>query len=209
MKRGRILAAAALLALLMSTADGMVRSAAAGREAAGEVVRLHIVAASDETEDQARKLQVRDALAQLLSPDLSVCRDKAEAEAWIAARLPEIEDCVREVLKREGAPPAVTVRLATRHFPLRRYGRLTLPAGSYTALTITLGSGRGHNWWCVMYPPLCYSGDRPEKEEEAIRFLEQRLSEETMDCLLSDGQTTFRSPLFEALQRLISRGRTQ
>ena len=125
-----------------------------------DIVRIHIRAVSDSEEDQARKLRVRDTLNAYLAPGLTACRTKAEAVAYLSGEL----DTLRALAERE-AGVSVTVTLGQEDFPERTYNGKTFPAGEYTALIVTLGEGRGHNWWCVAFPPLCY-----QKAEGAVQY---------------------------------------
>ena len=182
----------------------LVRAARSTKELSDAIIRLHIVAASDSQADQADKLLVRDGIAELARLELSACQTRQEAEQVILSRLDEIEHKAAEILAQQGRPADVTARLAQEHFPLRQYGRLTVPAGTYTALIVTIGEGEGHNWWCVMYPPLCYSGGSLQNEQEAIDFLGARLSPQTMERVLQGEETVYRFRLLEGLKSFLS-----
>ena len=182
----------------------LIRAARSTKELADTIIRLHIVAASDDEADQADKLLVRDGIAELARLELSDCQSKQEAQQTIAARLGRIEQKASEILKEQGRPSNVTVRLTQEHFPLRQYGKLTVPAGTYTALVVTIGEGEGHNWWCVMYPPLCYSGTDLQNEQEAIDFLDARLSPQTMERVLQGEETVYRFALLDGLKAFLS-----
>ena len=120
-----------------------------------DVLRMHVIANSDSDEDQALKLKVRDAVlergAELF--DGSVTAD--EAKAKIEPQKAELEAAAREVIEREGYDYPVSVNVVNEYFATRCYGDLTMPAGRYTAVKVVIGEGAGHNWWCVMFPPLC------------------------------------------------------
>ena len=116
-----------------------------------KLVRLHVVAVSDAEEEQALKLRVRDAVLAYLEPELADAHDAAAARALLEARLPQIRTAALAAAEGRG----VTVTLAREYFPTRRYEGFALPAGAYDSLRIVLGEGRGHNWWCVVFPPLC------------------------------------------------------
>ena len=135
--------AALLLALCVCFLSG-AWAADAQQELAGGMVRLHVVANSDSAADQAAKLAMRDRVLELLSPALADCADRAEAEAAIAERIPRLE-----------ALGDVAVTLDEEYYPTRRYGAFALPAGEYLSLRVVMGAGAGHNWWCVVFPPLC------------------------------------------------------
>lgn len=108
------------------------------------LVRLHIVANSDSAADQAAKLRLRDEILEILTPALSAAQSRGEVVDIIYDLLPELE-----------ALGDVRVSLARENFPTREYATFSLPAGEYLALRVVMGAGEGHNWWCVLYPPLC------------------------------------------------------
>ena len=114
------------------------------RELSDQLVRLHVVANSDSPEDQAEKLQTRDRALDILTPLLSDCDDRDEAVNIILSHREELE-----------ALGDVSVQVQREYFPTRQYSTFSLPAGEYTSLRLTLGDGAGHNWWCVVFPPLC------------------------------------------------------
>ena len=120
-----------------------------------ELVRLHVVAASDSAEDQAIKLQVRDAVLESLQASLNGVTDIGEAKAYIEANLPKIEAVANQVLAASGCGDVATVSLQIEEFAARVYDTFSLPAGLYDSLRITIGEGEGRNWWCVTFPTLC------------------------------------------------------
>lgn len=124
-------------------------------EVRGEVLRLHIPANSDSEEDQAVKLELRDFLLAEYGNELSACADLSAAEERARGLLSEIERRCTEFLHERGFNYGAKAKLVNMYFTTREYDRLILPAGEYTALRITLGSGEGHNWWCVIFPQLC------------------------------------------------------
>ena len=152
--------AAALCLLLAVTLTASVRRQSA--ELASRVVRLHVIAASDGAAEQAVKLEVRDAVLELLTPRLAGCESREEAEWTLAASLGEIEDAARGVCGCD-----VSVTLGRERFPTRLYETFALPAGEYESLRVTIGAGEGRNWWCVVFPPLC----DPERSGEAFAAL--------------------------------------
>ena len=138
--------------------------AAAAAALPEQVLRLRVVARSDAPADQADKLLARDAVLAALAPILADCPDLAGAEARTAEALPDLAAAAGEALREAGTETPVTLRLGREACPLRAYGTFALPAGEYDSLTVTLGEGRGQNWWCVVFPPLCLAaaGEEPE-----------------------------------------------
>ena len=120
-----------------------------------ELIRLHVVAASDSEEDQAIKLQVRDAVLASLQEGLENVKDIEAARAYIQAQLPKLESAANEVLAAAGCGDVATVRLQVEEFAARVYDTFSLPAGLYDSLRVTIGEGEGRNWWCVTFPTLC------------------------------------------------------
>ena len=120
-----------------------------------EVLRLHVVGASDSEADQAVKLKVRDAVLEAVDNLTEGADSKQEAERIIGGRLGELEKAANAVLLNEGFADRATVTLKREEFPTREYDTFTLPAGVYDSLRVTIGSGEGRNWWCVVFPSLC------------------------------------------------------
>lgn len=120
------------------------------------VLRFHVIATSDNPRDQQLKLMVRDAVLEYLRPELSGVQDQAAALRLIQKKLPQIQEIATATLRDAGCADQVQVFLGTFAFPARAYGQVTFPAGSYRALRIVLGKGEGKNWWCCLFPPLCY-----------------------------------------------------
>ncbi len=125
------------------------------RDIRADVLRLHVIANSDTDIDQDVKLKVRDALltkgAEIFDGSVNV----ENAKKKLTPELKEIENEADSVLKENGFGYSAKVKLTDEYFPVREYENFTLPSGRYMSLTVTLGSGEGHNWWCVMFPPLC------------------------------------------------------
>ena len=120
-----------------------------------ELIRLHVVAASDSEEDQAIKLQVRDAVLESLQDGIENATDIEAAKAYIGSQLPKLESVANRVLAAAGCGDVATVSLQVEEFAARVYDTFSLPAGLYDSLRITIGEGEGRNWWCVTFPTLC------------------------------------------------------
>ena len=154
---------AALLALCVSLLLG---TWAQGRQTAisAKLLRLHVVAASDEPEEQAVKLQVRDAVLAFLAPKLEDAADRDEARAILADELENL----RTAAEAAAEGRAVRVELGRERYPLRQYEGFTLPAGEYESLRVVLGEGAGRNWWCIVFPPLCIEAVAEEQLQEVM-----------------------------------------
>ena len=131
------------------------------------LIRLHVVAASDTARDQAIKLQVRDAVIMNLRENMENVLDTSQARRYLQENLPRIEALANEVLDAAGCSGTAAVSLGREAFPVRFYDTFALPSGIYETLRITIGEGKGHNWWCVVFPALCVGATVEEFEESA------------------------------------------
>lgn len=164
------------LALSLSLALSLCGFAGECEEIRGRVLRLHVLANSDSEADQALKLKVRDTVVQTAAGLFDDAANEAEALEQAKARLPEIEAAAQRRVYEEGYDYEVRATLVNMYFTTRQYEAVTLPAGFYDALRITIGEGKGHNWWCVVFPPMCVSAatqaaelsDVLEPEQEEI-----------------------------------------
>ncbi len=125
------------------------------QEIADKVLRLHVLANSDSTEDQRVKLCVRDAVLAYCNPLLAQVQTQAQVRTVLNAHLQEIVDLAQAELRRQGSLDTVTAQMQEEYYPTREYTDFALPAGRYMGLRICIGSASGHNWWCVIFPPLC------------------------------------------------------
>ena len=123
-----------------------------------DFLRIHIRADSNDQADQNVKFKVKSAVVDYLTPYLANAQTKQQAMRVVSAQLSAIEDVCNEVLAVNGFAYKSRAKLCVEQFPDRSYGDVTLAAGVYDALIIELGSGTGNNWWCVVYPPLCFVG---------------------------------------------------
>lgn len=149
------LQAALALGIVFTILLTLFSSVAEQRSIASKLVRLHITADSDSQEDQALKLAVRDRLLSELDGKLEEMLSRDEAVTYFNNSLTEIESIAENEIKLQGYDYDVSANLSTEQFPEREYADITLPAGEYTTLRLTIGTGNGANWWCVMFPPLC------------------------------------------------------
>lgn len=133
-----------------------------------DVVRLHILANSDSAEDQALKLKVRDAILEASADWQEVASTPEEALALAESRLPQIQAVAQEVMAAEGYTYPVRAEVCRMYFTTRQYDTVTLPAGQYDAVRISIGEAEGQNWWCVMYPPLCVGAATNRKKATAL-----------------------------------------
>ena len=144
------------LAVVLVCILGISYPAVAAEVAQGEVIRIHVLAHNDTENEQHLKLSVRDAVLEFVGPLVNNASNSAQAVSIIESHLPEIKAVADKCLLDLGSTHLAQMQWGVFVFPTRVYGQSALPAGNYTALNIHIGSGQGRNWWCVMYPPLCY-----------------------------------------------------
>ncbi len=119
------------------------------------ILRFHILANSDSKEDQSLKLKVRDEIVRYTDEMFAQCKNKEDAVNSAKNHITQIEKKASEVIRSNGYDYTVKACVTKMHFDTRTYSDFTLPAGEYDAVRITIGSGEGHNWWCVLYPAVC------------------------------------------------------
>ena len=132
-----------------------------------ELIRLHVVAASDSAEDQAIKLQVRDAVLEGLQQSMRDITDVDAAKAYLRENLPKVTALANEALQAAGCDGDAVVTFCKETFDKRIYDTFTLPAGIYESLRIVIGEGEGKNWWCVVFPEFCIPAAGTEFEDVA------------------------------------------
>lgn len=165
---------------------------------ASKILRFHVIANSDSEWDQQAKEAVRDAVGYYLNPMLEGADSLDETKEIVEDHLGEIVEIAYETLQEYGLDYRVEARITTTHFPEKTYGSYTFPKGQYEALQIVIGEGAGQNWWCVLYPNMCFRGTVYEViEEEAAEALKEVLSPwEYADVFESDN-VEFRFKLLE------------
>ncbi len=148
----------------MTLTVGLLRDSAKLRE---DILRLHVVAASDGEADQNVKLQVRDAILGSLEEGLSDLTDPEQVFSYVQTMLPKLEQTANRVLEEAGFDDTAKVSLTEESFPIREYDTFSLPSGIYHSLRVVIGEGEGHNWWCVVFPQLCTGADAEKFERSA------------------------------------------
>lgn len=147
-----------------------------------KIIRLHVIANSNSEYDQFVKLKVRDNIVEFLSPLLKNCKNINESRIVIAQNLENIETLANDTLQNYGSYTA-NANLTDSTFPTKTYGNYSFPAGNYESLKVTIGEGSGENWWCVMFPPLCFTDSSIEFSEDSIETLKENLSEEELELI--------------------------
>lgn len=156
---------------------------------ASQVIRLHVVANSDVETDQTLKLTVKDAVVTKLRSKLKNAENHEQARKIIEENLGEIEQEARHVMKEQGYDYTAKAILGDAVFPVKQYGDLTFPAGEYEALRINIGKAEGKNWWCVMYPTLCFVDSTYQVvPEESKEVLKNELTQDEYEMLVQGGE---------------------
>ena len=162
---------------------------AVSEDIAESVFRLHVIANSDSQEDQNLKYKVRDKILEYMNEISIDCSSKDEVIALAKENQENFQDIAKKVIKENGYDYDVNVSIGNYEFPTKNYGDISLPAGNYDALRIEIGDAVGQNWWCVMFPPLCFvdvtSGVVPDESKETIK---ENLNDEEYN-LISDTES--------------------
>lgn len=186
-----IKAAAACLAFFIIACMGVYqyRQELLAESLSEKILRFHVLANSDSEEDQKLKCQVRDAVGAYMQQELSGVSGLWESREIAEQDMDEIVEIAENVLQKQNCSYPVEARLARVEFPEKTYGSYTFPEGEYEALQVVIGQGKGQNWWCVMYPNMCFFNSVYEVvDEEADQALKETLSGEEYQALLQNNK---------------------
>lgn len=154
------------------------------RELAEEVFRFHVLANSDSVEDQKLKLKVKEEVITYMERELPHSGNVHTTKAWATKNLTNLENLAQEIILREGYEYVVKAEVTTCDFPEKTYGDITFPPGEYEALRIEIGEAKGQNWWCVLYPNLCFiDAVHAVVPEEGKKELRKVLEEDTYEMV--------------------------
>ena len=173
------------------------------------LIRFHVLANSDSDEDQNLKLKVRDEVISYLQPKLKDSKSIQESEKIILNEEDKLMDICKETIKENGYDYDVSINLGYSKFPTKQYSSVVLPAGEYKALKIVIGKGQGRNWWCVMFPPLCFVDEQnnvidketDEKLKSVLTKDEYELIVEKDNKKVNDLQIKFK--IVEVFQKIL------
>ena len=166
---------------------------------------MHVIANSDSTEDQALKLKVRDNLLNFMNDLAKDCSSKEEVIVLAKEHKEDFEKIASKTITENGFSYPVSVDICVSDFPTKTYGDISLPAGCYDALKVKIGDANGKNWWCVMFPPLCFvdvsSGVVPDDSKQEMK---ENLSDEEYELIskTDDGKINFKFKLIEFFQNM-------
>ena len=202
LKIGRIFVILILLSLfILISAISYVD--AVSNNIADSVFRLHVIANSDSKEDQELKLKVRDELLSYMNIISKDSTNKQEAMQIANEHKEEFIQIAEKVIKENGYNYTVNVQVGKADFPTKYYGDITLPAGTYDALKVQIGEAKGQNWWCVMFPPLCFvdvsTGIVPDNSKQELK---QSLDNEEYDLIskTDNNEISFKFKIVELFQ---------
>lgn len=170
------------------------------------LIRFHVLANSDSPEDQLLKLVVRDKVIDYVSALLEGLENVDETRETLLSNMDSIQAVARQEILDNGFDLNVEISLGEHMFPTKRYGNVVFPAGNYEALRVIIGEGYGQNWWCVMFPPLCFVDVKHGLTDEKTRqYLREALSEEEYDVIYSNSNNQqlplqLRSKVFEVIR---------
>lgn len=169
---------------------------------ADKVLRFHVLANSNKEEDQNLKVAVRDAVGAYLGPFLQEADSLEDTKITVSEQMDEVLEICQKTIREQGFAYEVTGQLVTTYFPEKSYGVYTFPEGEYEALQIAIGSGEGDNWWCVLYPNMCFRGTLYEViEEDAKKELQEVLSPEEYKGVFDSGRVKLRFKFLEFFQK--------
>ncbi len=156
---------------------------------ADNIIRLHVIANSDTDTDQSLKLKVRDGIIEQLQNTIAGTSSATGAEKLLASQEDNIKNSALDIISGNGYNYPVNVSLEERYFPVKSYGDLIFPAGNYKALCVEIGEAKGRNWWCVLFPSLCFVDETyavvPDSSKEKLK---ETLSEEEYESLSQDSK---------------------
>lgn len=175
-------------------------------EIADKLIRFHVIANSDSEEDQALKLKVRDRIIDKMSLKLEKAENLDEARDILNSSIEEVNGIARDVIIEEGFDYDVKTMLSNENFPDKIYGDYVFPQGTYEAYRVIIGSGEGQNWWCVMFPPLCFVDESKnivdtKKLDENIANLENKTEENKKD---NDKKVIFKFKVVEIFDKIFN-----
>ena len=183
------LSCAAVLAIgMLSGLLGAVCIQTSAQSIPGDIIRLHVIANSDSDQDQQIKLKVRDAVLAASRQSLDGQENPEKVKEIVSGQLAVLEKAANDTLIENGYSYGAKVYWGIYPFPVKSYGNVTLPAGDYQAVRVVLGKGEGHNWWCVMFPPLCFVDETHAQLPESSM---NQLSDQSKDLI------TNQKPKFE------------
>lgn len=191
-----------VMTIVISNIFSVVNDGLALESLRNDVLRLHILANSDSSYDQQLKICVRDALLENKDEIFGDADCIEDAEEKARCNIKEIEETATEVLAQNGCMTTVTAEITNAYFESRTYGDITMPAGEYKTLRVKIGKAEGHNWWCVMYPPLCIPAACDETITDDKSAEEKYFNDEQKDILCNPDKYEVKFALWEKFKSI-------
>lgn len=205
MKRFIKRAAVFLMGAVLLCAAWQYRSSRMQQDIAKRILRFHVIANSNTKEDQRLKLKIRDAVGSCMREKLLGVDGLEECIDVVNDNLAQIEETAAEVVEQEGYEYSVKALVADVDFPVKSYGMYTFPKGNYQALEVVIGDGAGKNWWCVMYPNMCFSDSIYEViDENSRQELKKTLTADEYAQIMAEGKLQVKFKYLEKLKELFS-----
>ena len=200
----------AVMSIMSISISGEVKKiSTASEDYKNKLIRFHVIANSDSDEDQNLKLKVRDAVIDYLQPKLELSNSVEESESIIKSEYKELENISKNIILENGYKYDVSVGIDYSTFPTKQYSNVVLPAGEYKALRIIIGEGKGKNWWCVMFPPLCFVDEQSSIiDTDTDEKLREVLTEEEYELIAQNNkkqvnQVEVKFKIVEILQNIM------
>ena len=185
-----VLSLIAVMSIMSISISGEVKKiSTASEDYKNKLIRFHVIANSDSDEDQNLKLKVRDAVIDYLQQKLDLSSSIEESETIIKSEYKELENISKNIVLENGYKYDISVGIDYSTFPTKQYSNVVLPAGEYKALRIIIGEGKGKNWWCVMFPPLCFVDEQSSIiDTETDKKLREILTEEEYELIAQNNK---------------------
>ncbi len=184
------LAMGLLLTFAFSVHGALAYSNTVQESLASDVIRFHVRANSNTDTDQNLKVMVKDKILEHFKTDLQASQNRNETKIFLAENISAIEEFAKKVIREQGYNYNVNAFMTNEYFPTKAYGDVKLPAGDYDALRIDIGNADGNNWWCVMFPPLCFVDvslkEIPKEEKEQLKNI---LTDDEFELITSKEET--------------------
>lgn len=208
MKKLSIFIIICICVLLVIPTGGQASGQVSQQEIAEKLIRFHVIANSDSESDQALKLKVRDEILKYITPKLQNSKSIDESREIIKENDNQIKKIAIDTVRKNGYNYNVTSTLGQFNFPVKQYGEIVLPEGTYEAYRVVIGSGEGKNWWCVMFPPLCFvdltKGEVAVKEtKEEMKKVLTEDEFKLVDNSDEDNKVVFKSKILEYVKKML------
>ena len=167
------------------------------------IIRFHIKANSDKEEDQLLKIKIRDKVLKEIGKEFGNSQSIEETRTIVENNLGNMKSIAEDIIASEGKNYSINISLGNENFPTRKYGNITFPSGEYETVMLTIGEGKGKNWWCVMFPPLCFVDINHSNANTVEEDLKEVLTEEEINLLLSNkgSNIILKSKIVEILEK--------